>query len=408
MLVMCLGGATPSGAAGRSRTPRPMVWHVERQDGTVVSDHRGEELINPASVVKIGTTLWALERLGPDYRFETRFLARGTVSDGILHGDLVVHGSGDPDFQPENAFLVADALNSLGIRRVTGALVVNGTFWIGWEGGSERTQRNAVKRGLTMAGRLRTGLDPRRWPGSHRRAWLELAGRRGLERRHPPRVVVEGGIGVDGEARPGSLLVVHRSKPLVSVLRRFNAYSNNDIERLGAVLGPPEELAALLSVRCDAPADLVRLETTSGLGTNRLTPRLVVRLLREIRDTCRRVGVEVTDVLPLGGCDPGTVSRFFPVLADEDGGVLVGKTGTLTTTDGGVSVLAGFLSTSDGELLFCVAVPRAGGRINVARRAEQAFLLQLLDANGGPRPRPCGPPLPTPDEDASVIVVAGG
>ncbi len=385
-----------------------MVWHVERQDGTVVSDHRGEELINPASVVKIGTTLWALERLGPEYRFETRIFARGEIRDGVLRGDLVVLGSGDPDFQPENAFLVADALTSLGVRRVTGALVVNRTFWMGWEGGSERTEKDPVKRGLSMASRLRTGLDPRRWPGSYRRAWLDVAERRGLDARHPPRVAVEGGVGVDGDSRPGTLLAVHRSKPLVSVLRRFNAYSNNDIERLGAVLGPPEELAALLAVRCDAPADVVRLETTSGLGTNRLTPRLVVRLLREVRETCRRVGVDVTDVLPLGGCDPGTVSRFFPVLADGDGGVLVGKTGTLTTTDGGVSVLAGFLSTSDGELLFCVAVPRAGGRISVARRAEQAFLLQLLDANGGPRPRPCGPPLATPDQDASVIVVAGG
>jgi D-alanyl-D-alanine carboxypeptidase/D-alanyl-D-alanine-endopeptidase (penicillin-binding protein 4) len=385
-----------------------MNWYVEGAGGAVVSERAGDDAVNPASVVKVATSLWALERLGSEFRFETRFFARGQVlpQQGEVKGDVVVQGGGDPDFHFENAFLVAHALNQAGIRRVSGALIVSRTFWMGWENGSSGRNSDPIRRGLAMAGRLRQAWDPRRWTSAERAAWRSFAHRRGLDVGAPPRVEVAGGLGVDGERRQGELLMVHRSAPLVDILKRFNAYSNNDIERLGEILGPPEELAGLIAARCRVPPRQVRLETVSGLGSNALTPRGVVALLKEFRSTCDRLGLKVADVLPQAGCDPGTVTRFFPRLSSsEAAAALVGKTGTLIATDGGVSVLAGYLSTAAGELVFCAAVPGAGGRLLTARRAEEQWVLELLASQGGARPLPCGSPVRAPDENAAVIRV---
>jgi len=408
-LVLALPAA-PADAAGTRRAPRPLdvLWHVETVGGTDVSTQQGDVPINPASVVKVATSLWALERLGPEFRFETRVFARGTVdrANRVLDGDLVVHGSGDPDFGPGNAMLIADSLARLGVSRVQGRLLVNPSFWIGSEDGSNGTLADSQARGVRMAGRLRQALDPQRWGRAHRAAWRELAAARGFDAARPPRIAVVGGVSLDTE-RTGELLLVHRSGPLADTLRRFNCFSNNDIERLGTLLGPVEELAGLIRVRCEAPREAVQFATTSGLGTNRLTPRLVVRLLREFLATAVRAGLSVDSLLPVAGCDPGTVTGFFPTLAGGPGaGAVIGKTGTLTATDGGVSVLAGYASTGDGDLIFCVVVPDAAGRLRRARRAEEQWMLDLLASHGGPRPSACRAPLVGADRIAEVIVVA--
>jgi D-alanyl-D-alanine carboxypeptidase/D-alanyl-D-alanine-endopeptidase (penicillin-binding protein 4) len=401
--------------AARRRRPRrvpqppPLVWHVETLAGEVVTSQKGDEPINPASVVKVATTMWAIERLGPDFRFETRFFARGAVdSRGVLHGDLVVQGSGDPDFQAENAFLVAQALNRVGVREVRGTLVVNRSFWMGWENGSNGVIGDQVQRSLTMGSRLRQALDPQRWKGTLRTAWRDFAAVRGLPANRPFRVAVSGGVAVDGDANQGEMLVAHRSQSLATTLRRFNCYSNNDIERLGEVIGPPGELAEVVAARCGAPASSVQLATTSGLGTNRIAPRTIVRLLREFRASAARLGVSVADLLPASGCDPGTVTGAFPHLSSGPNvGSVIAKTGTLTATDGGITVLAGFIGTAQGEFVFCVAAPGAGGRLKVSRQAEERFLLSFLAEHGGAAPRSCGPPLPASHTEAGVILVAG-
>jgi hypothetical protein len=109
-------------------------------------------------------------------------------------------------------------------------------------------------------------------------------------------------------------------------------------------------------------------------------------------------------LLPVAGCDPGTVTSGFPRLS---GGpyatALVAKTGTLTSTDGGVTVLAGFLNTAQGEVVFCVAAPHAAGRIRLARHTEESFLLDFIVRHGGTVPRACAPPLSSADEGSTIL-----
>jgi D-alanyl-D-alanine carboxypeptidase/D-alanyl-D-alanine-endopeptidase (penicillin-binding protein 4) len=392
----------------RKSAPAPqLVWYVETVDGDVI-DARSEDLpINPASVVKIATSWWALETLGPDHRFTTRFTARGTIDPlhRILRGDLVVHGAGDPDFQTENAFLVAQALNRMGVRKVTGSIVVDGTFWMGWENGSQGMNPDPVRRATLMATRLRKALDARRWNRATRRAWYAYAPDHGGSRAPLPSVEVIGGARF--ESAPGgveTVLFEHRSKPLAETLRRFNAFSNNDIERVAASIGSPSDLSVLLADRLVAGEVPVHIQTASGLGENRLSPRQIVAMLRGFRSAAAGLGVDIEHLLPVAGCDPGTVASAFPRLsAPPFARSLVAKTGTLTSTDGGITVLAGFLNTAQGELVFCVAAPHAAGRIRLARHTEESFVVDLLNRRGGAAPRTCAPPLASPSEDASIV-----
>ncbi len=397
-------------ASRRAVSTPALVWYVENADGTV-ADANGEDTpINPASVVKIATSWWALERLGPDHRFTTRFSARGTIdaSHGLLKGDLIVGGSGDPDFQADNAFLVASALNDLGVRRVTGSVVVDGKFWMGWENGSEGTIPDPARRGTLMATRLRQALDVRRWNRAIRQGWYERAAREGDRHARIPSVEILGGARFEPEpAGEQTVLFEHRSKALVETLRRFNAYSNNDIERVAASLGSANDLSVLLADRLAPGSSPVHIQTASGLGENRLSPRQIVAMLRGFRASASNLGLEIEHLLPVAGCDPGTVQAAFPRLASPPfATALVAKTGTLTSTDGGITVLAGFLNTAQGELAFCLAVPRAAGRIRLARHTEESFLVDLLNKHGGAAPRTCGPPILPAGTNASIVAAA--
>jgi serine-type D-Ala-D-Ala carboxypeptidase/endopeptidase (penicillin-binding protein 4) len=396
--------------ARRSGTPPGMVWYVESVDGQVVDAHSEDQPINPASVVKIATSWWALEKLGPEHRFTTQFATRGSIDAAhrLLKGDLIVHGAGDPDFQAENAFLVARELNRMGVHRVTGSVVVDATFWMGWENGSQGTIQDPAKRAALMATRLRQALDARHWNRATREAWYDYATRNGVTRGPLPSVEVSGGARF--EPAPGgqdTILFELRSKPLADTLRRFNAFSNNDIERVAASIGPPSELSVLLADRLVPGASPVLIQTASGLGENRLSPRQIVAMLRGFRSAAAGLGVEIEHLLPVAGCDPGTVNSAFPRLTVPPfATALVAKTGTLTSTDGGITVLAGFLNTAQGEVAFCVAVPHAAGHIRLARHTEESFVVDLLNRRGGAVPRTCAPPLSSPAGDAAIVPAA--
>ena len=348
-----------------------LVWHWEGAGAS--GEHAADEPINPASVVKLATTLWALEILGPEHRFRTAVSALGKIdSTGALHGDLVVHGDGDPDFHVENAQLLAHALRDLGIRRVEGELLVNDAFWIGWENGSELP--DPKRRAKKMARRLADAWDPRTWRPETLRAMRKL-------RNHRPQTefihLPVGGVGrFGGRGDRGVPVVEHMSNPLRITLKRFNAFSNNDIERLGHRLGDPDALTAFYRQRWGDPQPAVRFETLSGLGSNRMSPRQVTRLVRELSATAKRHEMELTDLLPALGCGRNTLQGYRGLLDGLPVAGVVGKTGTLVRTDGGVITLAGEIRTDAGNVVFFVGAPRNGARMNAARRAQTRWLLE--------------------------------
>jgi serine-type D-Ala-D-Ala carboxypeptidase/endopeptidase (penicillin-binding protein 4) len=92
--------------------------------GRVLEAHQPDVDQPPASVVKILTALWALEVLGPGYRFPTRVIATGPVEGGVVRGDLVLAGSGDPVLDTDALGDLAAALRAAGVTGVSGRFVV--------------------------------------------------------------------------------------------------------------------------------------------------------------------------------------------------------------------------------------------------------------------------------------------
>ena len=84
-----------------------------------------DRAMSPASVMKLVTTFVALELLGPDYRWRTEAYADGAVVDGVLHGDLVLRGRGDPKITVEQWQAFIARLRAAGLAAVDGNLAID-------------------------------------------------------------------------------------------------------------------------------------------------------------------------------------------------------------------------------------------------------------------------------------------
>lgn len=80
---------------------------------------------NPASTIKLVTTFVALEQLGPQHRWRTEAHLLGPLKDGVLEGDLLLKGRGDPYLIAEELWKFAGALRAKGLRKITGGLVID-------------------------------------------------------------------------------------------------------------------------------------------------------------------------------------------------------------------------------------------------------------------------------------------
>jgi D-alanyl-D-alanine carboxypeptidase/D-alanyl-D-alanine-endopeptidase (penicillin-binding protein 4) len=92
--------------------------------GKVLESENGSMAAPPASVTKAVTALYALNALGPTHRFRTRVLAGGTVSNGIVQGDLILAGGGDPTLDTNHLAALAGQLKAAGVREVRGRFLV--------------------------------------------------------------------------------------------------------------------------------------------------------------------------------------------------------------------------------------------------------------------------------------------
>jgi D-alanyl-D-alanine carboxypeptidase/D-alanyl-D-alanine-endopeptidase (penicillin-binding protein 4) len=88
-----------------------------------------EQPMNPASSIKLVTTYAALELLGPAFHWVTDAYAGGALNDGVLEGDLVLKGRGDPKLTLESFWLLLRSLRARGLREIRGDLVLDRTYF---------------------------------------------------------------------------------------------------------------------------------------------------------------------------------------------------------------------------------------------------------------------------------------
>ena len=104
--------------------------HVEDVDtGEVVLQWLPDEPRNPASTMKLLTTLVALDVLGPAYRWKTEAYADGDIDDGRLDGDLLLKGYGDPFLVTERVWTLVRDIRREGIDEIGGDLLLDESWF---------------------------------------------------------------------------------------------------------------------------------------------------------------------------------------------------------------------------------------------------------------------------------------
>lgn len=138
-LLFTFSGAAPPAdlvakieAIVTNEADQPAIWSIFVADvatGDVVYARDAGLAMMPASTMKLFTTATALDALGSDYRYETRLRFKGDRSGGVLRGDLLIQGSGDPSFGsslmagPNPLRAWAQALAQQGVRRIEGRII---------------------------------------------------------------------------------------------------------------------------------------------------------------------------------------------------------------------------------------------------------------------------------------------
>ncbi|MDE7438156.1 MAG: D-alanyl-D-alanine carboxypeptidase [Muribaculaceae bacterium] len=111
---------------------------LDLNSGEVIASHNPAEPLVPASIMKSVTTAALLSHLDEDYRYETKIYTEGPVREGVLEGNLLVVGSGDPSLNSKyvdnNSDIcqeIANALRAAGISQIKGKIVVDEEIWSG-------------------------------------------------------------------------------------------------------------------------------------------------------------------------------------------------------------------------------------------------------------------------------------
>ena len=315
--------------------------------------------LSAASLTKIATTLAAVDKWGLDHRFETRLYRQGEIRNGILYGDLIIAGEGNPFLVWEEAIAIGVFLNRMGVREVRGNLQVIAPFYMNYKTSPE------------VAGQLfQQAIAAERWPEIARKQYEEMAVK--LPR---PQVEIAGNVRVVS-ARPSAsqILLRHRSVTLANILKQMNIYSNNVMaEVLAQSAGGTQTVAQLAADAANVPQSEIQLINGSGLGmANRISPRGAVAMLAALERQLADQPLGVVDLFPVAGRDRQgtTVGRRLP--PDT-----VFKTGSLRA----VSALAGILPTQkQGWVWF--AIINEGGDLYELRAQQDIFLRKLGQAWG--------------------------
>jgi D-alanyl-D-alanine carboxypeptidase len=312
---------------------------------TVYADLNSDVGFNPASVIKVATSFAAMATFGPEYHFETSFYTDGAINKKTrtLNGNLILQSTGDPELSTLDVSRLVRDVVRFGITRVSGDLILTGPFTYAGFSTTDRAAEALLKTlkrgGLKINGKIASGA---------------------------PR---------------GSRVTTHVSSSLRDILFYQNAHSVNKIaERLGEALGGPKAVERFLIKDVGVSSTDVTISHCSGLDYNRITPRATVTLFRELVFWLNLNNLQPQDVLPVAGVDRGTLQRRF--VGNEYRGAVVGKTGTLPGTDGGVSTLAGIMYTRDyGPVIF--AIFNSKGSVATYRRLQDDFLKGFLAESGG-------------------------
>lgn len=386
--VAAPAGAQAYTASDLRRTVAREMRKASPASGAVVRDmdanrdlyaRRARSTRIPASVQKLYTTSTALLRLGPGTTLGTAAVTGGSVQEGVLRGDLVLVGGGDPAFGPKTAARLARAVRATGIQSITGAVVGDESVFDARRSGCCRgydSDLGGVLSGLAYDGAIFRGrpqLGAARFAATRFSALLRVAGVRNTKRSRA------------GSAPANANTIAVVSSPSVrSLIRDVNVPSNNFaaemlLKTLGARYGgggSTSRGSAVIEKTLDDIAVRPRAADGSGLSRrNHTSPRDVVRLLQRMdlpdvqgtfRASLAKVGQTGTVRLRMRGTPAFKRCRA--------------KTGTLR----GVSALAGYCRARGGrDIAFALLMNRVSSAAD-ARAIQDRIAIAIARLDDPP------------------------
>ncbi len=324
---------------------------------TLLANHQGTVPLPAASITKVATSLAALQTFSPDHQFITLISATGPIQNGVLQGDLVIEGGGDPFFVWEEAIALGNTLNQMGIKQVTGNLVITGKFYMNFE-------FDPLKSGNL----LKQGLNAQIWSTEAQTQYQTLP-----PGTPQPQVAIAGSVQVSSTSNNVKPLVRHYSFPLAELLKKMNQYSNNKMaEILASEVGGAKVVAYKAAQAAGVPQSEIILVNGSGLSElNRISPRAACAMFLAIERNLQPHNMTIGDLFAIVGQDEGILNeRQLPSL-------LVVKSGSLNA----VSALAGALPTQQqGTVWF--ATMNVGGDLKVFRTQQEVLLQDFVNQWG--------------------------
>lgn len=105
-------------------------FSIRNAKGKELYSYNAQKTFTPASIAKLVSTACSLDTLGPDFRFDTQWAHTGSLANGVLAGDLVIHGSGDYSFVIEDLKMIIEKLRFVyGIKEIKGKLLFDTSYF---------------------------------------------------------------------------------------------------------------------------------------------------------------------------------------------------------------------------------------------------------------------------------------
>jgi len=99
------------------------------ESNSPILSHNADKSMNPASVMKLVTTHAALDLLTPNYRWKTEVYKDGRVKNGVLDGNLIIKGYGDPNFKAQEFWRLLMSLQQAGMKEIKGDLIFDKSYF---------------------------------------------------------------------------------------------------------------------------------------------------------------------------------------------------------------------------------------------------------------------------------------
>jgi len=356
---------------------------VDLKADTVVTMHNADTPLTPASITKSVTIASTLLKSGSDYKYHTRLYATGKIHDGVLQGNLLVVGGGDPalgaDVEPKGTDILSEAVTALrthGVRRIEGKIITDESIFPGpathptWGSGDISRSYGTGCHGINFR-RNASGKCAVTNPAAtlvnvltntFTSAGIEIAG---------------GELDSNGKHK---LLLDHVSPPISEIMRSCmmrsdNLYAETLLRTLAllhkkvATTQEGADIEAALWKKKGAPMEGVNIVDGSGLSrSNRLTARFLAYVLRQMADN------EIyASFFPLAGQE-GTVRRLFKNTPLDSYVAL--KTGTMR----GVRCLAGYMLDEQFAPTHAIVIisNNAPGGASSVNAATERLLMRLF------------------------------